>query len=170
MQNDLDSIIFATTNGDLNALEQLFIELKGSVFAVAISILRDRTAAEDVVQQTFVNINCAKGKFKPCGQGKSWVLKIAKNISIRELRKRSKHVEFDDSFLNPNNIDIEEHAIDSMILSSALKMLTKTQRQVVLMHATGLTHNEISQVLNRPPSTIRWLYAEGIKKLTSLCR
>jgi len=170
MQNDLDSIILATTNGDLNSLEQLFIELKGNVFAVAISILRDRTAAEDVVQQTFVDINCAKGKFKPCGQGKSWVLKIAKNISLKALKKQSRNVEFDDSFLDPNNINIEEEAIDSMLLTSALKMLTTIQRQVVLMHATGLTHDEISQVLNKPSSTIRWLYAESIKKLTSLCR
>ncbi|MFA6936431.1 MAG: sigma factor-like helix-turn-helix DNA-binding protein, partial [Bacilli bacterium] len=52
------------------------------------------------------------------------------------------------------------------ILSAALTVLTKEEREVVFLHINNdLKHREISKVINKPLGTVLWIYNKAIKKL-----
>jgi RNA polymerase sigma-70 factor (ECF subfamily) len=53
-------------------------------------IVRDRTAAEDLAQETFVRVYRHARDYKPVGRFSSWLYAIARNLSLNEVRDRKK--------------------------------------------------------------------------------
>ena len=76
--------------GDDTALEQLYEEASGAVYAYAYSILHDRDDAEDAVQDTFLKIRSAAHLYRPQGKPMAWILTITRNICMMQFRRRGK--------------------------------------------------------------------------------
>ena len=74
---------------DRAALEALYTKYSGPVYSLAMHMLRDAGAAEEVAQDTFFNIWRRANSYKaPRGSVTSWLFSIAHNRTIDELRKR----------------------------------------------------------------------------------
>jgi RNA polymerase sigma-70 factor (ECF subfamily) len=164
---DYDKLIIETSNGDLTSLEQLYNDLKTSVFALAISILRDKTLAEDVLQDTFVRVKLFSNSYRPGTNGRAWILKIARNLALSAIRDRrletyGEDIEYMES---PHNHFVQK-SIDSIILNESLSILDEKERQIVLLHAVkDLKHREIADILDLPLGTVLWKYRKAIKKI-----
>jgi RNA polymerase sigma-70 factor (ECF subfamily) len=78
--------------GDSRARRDLVERYQVPVFALLSRMLRtrDRAAVEDLAQETFLRVFVALPRFEPKGPARlsTWVLKIASNLAIDELRKR----------------------------------------------------------------------------------
>jgi len=75
--------------GDESALEQVYAEHSGAVFAFLVGRMGDQEAAEDVLQQVFVEVWQKAGKFDPSrGRLIAWVMSIANSRSIDALRRK----------------------------------------------------------------------------------
>ncbi len=81
--------LISTCNTSKDSLEQLYIMFKSAVFAVAFGITADYHLSEDCVTETFIRLTQIK-RFNPRkGDGKGFILTIARNVAL-ELRRRYK--------------------------------------------------------------------------------
>lgn len=164
---DYNKLIINTSKGDLASLEKLYRDLGPSVFALALSILKNKTLAEDVLQDTFVRVKLASGSYKAGTNGRAWILTIARNSAISIIRS-SRYETSAHEVLSAveDGIDHMQKSIDSLMLKDTLSKLDDTERQIVLLHAVkDLKHREIAKIIDVPLGTVLWKYRRAIKKM-----
>jgi len=162
-----EQIFIKIANNDLAAFEEFYYATERSVYAYALSILRNHDDALDVVQETYLKIRGAAHLYKPMGKPMAWVFTITCNLCMSKLRMNrqaeditSEELENDISFSYVADHD------DKIILESALKILSEEERKIILLHAmSGFTHIEISRSIDMPLSTVLSKYHRGLKKL-----
>jgi len=147
---------------DPSQLHNLVTEYSDAVFRLAYSILRDRSLAEDVSQETMVKAWLALPSFRGEGSLKGWILRIAYNTSISTIRSRRSIVV--DPHTMPELDEIPELSVENRVESkaayveflSALNLLDDLSRSiVVLREIEGLSYDEIVEILKVPLPTVK---------------
>lgn len=166
--NTADALILRISQGDMSALEELYNGLSRGVYAFALSIVRDKTMAEDIMQDTFVRVFSAASAFHAKGTGISWVMRIAHNLAINSVKTRS-CVPENESEKNAPTADTEGAAVERVMIKNALDRLDDAEREIVALHSVvGLTLAEISQIVGQPLGTVKWRHATALKKLRKM--
>ncbi len=165
--NRIEECIMDLKSGSLRSLNELYTLTKASVFAFALSVLKNRHDAEDVTQDCYVNIVKNASTYRPEGKPLAWMLTITKNLCLIKLRE-NKRTEL---FLPEENEDLfsiwEDSSVeDRLILSACINILSDEERQIVVLYAVaGFKHKEIAKLLNFPLSTVLSKYSRALKKL-----
>lgn len=140
-----------------------------SVYAFALSILKSREDAQDVMQDTYLKICTAASSYQAMGKPMAWICTIVKNLALMKLReqKRSVPLELSAQVLpSESQSSFETGGVDAMVLDAALKLLNEEERQIVLLHGvTGMLHREIADILGIPLSTVLSKYRRALAKL-----
>lgn len=162
-----DALILRIAQGDTAALEVLYRQTSSSIYGFALSILRDPTAAEDVMQDTFVSVMQSAPGYQPSGKPMAWLLTIARNLALMRLRKaESKNLSFDELFHVEDTHDAYQTTENHMVLEKVLHTLTDSERQIVMLHAlSGLKHREVADLLGIPQATAISRYNRALAKL-----
>ena len=89
VEADLEQLLAMAALGDRRAFQQLYDRTNGKLFAVCLRILHDRHEAEDAVQDAYIKIwryaeRYAASRARPM----TWMIAIARNLSIDRLRAR----------------------------------------------------------------------------------
>jgi len=163
--------ILKIANGDRDALSTMYLQHKGAVFGFALSMLHDRERAEDVMQETFIQLWNSAASYIPRGKEPlSWLLGITKNLALRRLRTDSLSVSIPEEHSAP--ADPLDHYLaveNKLILRTVLTKLSEEEQQIVLLHAvSGLKHREIADLLDMPLSTVLNKYRRALQKLKKL--
>jgi RNA polymerase sigma-70 factor, ECF subfamily len=150
---------------DQKAFEAIYHETKHAVYAMVLPIVRDRSLAEDVMQDTYIKMVENIHSYNPKYKFINWLLTIAKNTALDMYRTRQKEVSLHDETLD--FIESRETSEDKKIDASYyLSLLTKEEQTIVLLKTVGeLTHKDIAYQLNKPIGTITWQYNQAIKKM-----
>lgn len=159
--------ISSIADGDMQALEKLYYASYQAVYAFLLSMLKNQQDAEDILQDTFINIKNGAHLYKPCGKPLAWIFTIAKNLAFMKIRRESAH-ETTSYDLLENRLDFStvENYEDRIALQGAFSVLTDEEREIILLHAnTGMKHREIASLLKIPLSTVLSKYHRGLKKL-----
>ncbi|MGN0616015.1 RNA polymerase sigma factor [Ruminococcus flavefaciens] len=145
------------------SLNTLYTMFKDSVFAVAFGITSDYHLAEDCVIETFVRLTQVK-KFSPQkGDGKGFILTIARNVAL-ELRRRHKREVA--NFIIQSYGEAEKTVEDSIYINQLLKNLNEKQRETVILHCCAeLTFKQIAKVMKCPETTAKSRYQKAISIL-----
>jgi RNA polymerase sigma-70 factor (ECF subfamily) len=163
-------------NGNIQALKILYEDLRTPIYSIILSIVADKSIAEDLLQETFLRVYSKAYQYKPNTNAKAWVITIARNLAYDSVRN-NKILKEDINDLNEQELIPfhpvvsvrEDIVIDKLELTKALLKLEKTEREIVVMHViAGFKHFEIAETLGVPSSTVRWKYRIAIKKLTEL--
>lgn len=78
----MDDLFASTAAGDRGAFRRIYARHANCVFSIALRILRDKTAAEDAVQETFMKVWRFAHKFDPkAGTARNWISRIARNTA-----------------------------------------------------------------------------------------
>lgn len=167
---DYDKLIIEISKGDIKSLEKLYRDLGPTVFGLALSILKSKTLAEDVLQDTFIRVKIAASTYRPGTNGRAWILTIARNIAISIVRGSRYETYVDEELsIKSDGIDHAQKSIDSLMLKETLSKLDEQERQIVLLHAVkDLKHREIAQIIDIPLGTVLWKYHRAIKKMNKL--
>ena len=158
-----DQLIVQIGLGCMQALEKLYDEMYSAVYAFLLSMVRDPELSADLAQDTFVKVYQNAAKFHKQGQGRAWVMKIAKNLALNELKRRKR--------LSPEEYLPEGTGDDHesmLIIKQNLSMLSPSERRLIMLKAYGYSHKEIAQIDNLPQGTVRWKYARAVKKLKEM--
>ena len=137
-------VIRRLKKGDRKAQEITYRAFANAVFTLARRVLRDTPAAEEVMQDTFVDVLCKAHTLAREASFPSWVRSIAMNHCLMRLRspwhRRREALESDER-VTAN--DATDRAVD---VDQALARLSRTARMVVWMHCIeGFTHEEIGR-------------------------
>ncbi len=149
--SDADTVVARARTGDPAALETLFRAYEVPVYNLARRICRTTEDAEDVLQETFLEVCRSIGRYREEGSLWGWVRTIAASKALMRLR-RNKYRDTDEL----HDEFIGQHREDShlrMDLEAALERLSETSRAVVWLHdVEGYTHEEIAGMMGKTPS------------------
>lgn len=147
------------------------------VFSMALRIVGDRGAAEEITQDVFVRCWRSSDRYRPSqGSLASWLLSIAHNRSIDELRsRRGKDARREVSDEDRQPQAALDAGFDEALLRDdvrqALATLPPAQREVIeLVFWGGLTRREIAERLDLPLGTVHTRLRLGMDKLRDALR
>jgi len=156
-------------NFNEESFQKIYIMYKDAIFVYVLSITKDYHLSEDITQEVFMRIIKYHKSYNILQSGKSWIFKIAKNVSYTYLTQNnekaldSKTLEF---YLNKCNTIKND---DSLLVEYYLSKLNDDERNIVILHIYGgLNHLEIANVMGQKHSQIRSKYSYAIKKMKAL--
>ncbi|MGH2583092.1 MAG: RNA polymerase sigma factor [Anaerolineales bacterium] len=183
---DEEQLIQAAKRGDLDAFNRLVITYQGLAFNVALRLLSDPSAAEDVTQDAFLaaykNLrNCRGGSFK------AWLMRIVTNGAYDELRRQKRRPQTD---LDKNNDegDPDDHSawladpgespqelaerveIGNAIQRCLSELDLEFRTAVVLIDVQGMDYAEAAETMQRPLGTVKSRLARARARLQECLR
>jgi RNA polymerase sigma-70 factor (ECF subfamily) len=144
--------------GDPDAFSELYLQHKKRVFVICKRIVHDFTLAEDLTQETFLQLHRKLSSFRGEAAFTTWLYRMTFNIVLMHLRKQVVQVisfdhmtiniadepfERDMGALDPSQVGV----IDRLSLERALAALPPGYRNVFLLHDFhGFQHSEIASM------------------------
>jgi RNA polymerase sigma-70 factor, ECF subfamily len=165
-QQALDAaLVERMTAGDESALAALYDRYAGVLYGLLLRILKDTHAAEEVLQDLFLQLWRTAARFDASrGSMTAWLMVMARNRAISRLRRRDRHVMADDpeGFLlesAPDPSNIEDDAARRELarqLRAAMASLPGEQREALeLAYFEGMTQTEIAERTGAPLGTVK---------------
>ena len=162
-------LVAAVRTGDERAMGELYDRYSGIVYSVALRVLGDTGAAEDVLQEVFMQLWRNPGIFDSSrGNLAPWLAVISRNRAIDALRKRRPETDIEDVVVSVEK-DLAGEADRTIAMGkvrSVLSAMPAPQRSALEMaYFEGLTHSEISQKTGEPLGTIKTRIRTGLLAL-----
>ena len=147
-------VVLRAQQGDMQAHESLFRAYGPAVYTMARRMLASSSQAEDVLQETFVEVIRKISSYRGEAELSHWIRRIAVNKCLMHLRSAwvSKRGG-DDEAIDKATAPGRERADLALDLEQALSLLPATSRAVVWLHdVEGYTHKEIGGLMGRTAS------------------
>lgn len=166
-------LIHRCKRGDRDAFCRLYKKYRNLLFTVAVALLRDVHAAEDVVQDVFVRFAERMADFRLTGSLKAYLSVCVANRAKNMLISQKKDCALSESRDIPaNNPGPEQQIICNEQLqqvAEAMERLPFEQRQIIaLHHYSRMSLRDIAQSLELSPNTAKSRYRYGIDKLRQM--
>ena len=164
--------MWAIGSGDESAMATLYDRYSSIVYSVALRVLGDTGAAEDVLQEVFMQLWRNPRVFDSSrGNLGAWLRVIARNRAIDALRKRRPETDIADVVVSvePNLAEDAERARAMEKVRGALGNMPPAQRSALEMaYFEGLTHTEIAVKTGEPLGTVKTRIRAGLLALRKL--
>lgn len=158
--------------GDEDALTKLYKTVGGRMLSVALSVVGERSEAEDVLQDSFLTIVQKADKFRYYQNAYGWVCTIVRNTALDYVRRRSRRrcENIDDAFyLSDESVSVEEEATSRVSVREAIKKLGQNERTAIYYrYYEDLRVREIAKRMNISKSAADRLLAKAEQKLIEL--
>lgn len=168
---DIDNLLPDIQNDSHKAFNQLVISMGETLKALAFDILKSKEAAEDIVQDVFVNLWLNRKRLKPDHSLKTLLYVSTRNLALNQLRASKREAERHKQFQE----EIEEAADTYIIQEEALRLLQEAIGQlpprtaeVIRLRLEGLKQEEIAQKMNVTVANVKRLQSLGIVKLRQI--
>lgn len=170
-----DGLILEFQNGNRKAFERIYQLYSESIFGVIFSIVKDEKIAEEILQDVFMKVwdnagsyNSKKGRFF------TWLLNIARNASIDQLRSKS-HKNSQKNLKAENFVDILQNTssfstkMDAIGISKYIDILKPVCKKLIdLLFFKGFTQKETAEELDMPLGTVKTRNRACINKLREM--
>lgn len=162
-----DILVARAKAGDETALEALYRAFETPVYNLARRILRNTEDAEDVLQETFLEVVRSIRNYRGEGHLWGWIRQIAASKALMRIRREQ--VRATDE-LQDETMGRAAHPVGAGIdLERAFDELTETSRAVVWMHdVEGYTHEEIAELMHKSVSFSKSQLARAHARLRRL--
>ena len=171
-RRELERLLSGIAAGRPEDMSELYSRTRTAVYSLALSYLGNAHDAQDITQDTFVQVWERAGQYRPNGSPMGWLLTVCRNLALMRIRKADRHADLDDSGWDAipaeeKGLSVEERAL----LQDALALLDKNERRVVMLHAAaGMKHREIAVLLEMPLATVLSKCHRAIKKLRAFMK
>lgn len=133
-------------HGDNQALEQLVIDYSDAVIGYAYCFLRDFSAAEDVMEDTFATLIVKRKKFEERSPFEAYLFRIARNKCLDRLRKSKRETSLYGIDV-PDHSNVEENALKTVRDEKVYKaMLTLPQNYCTVLYLTYYKDFSVDEV------------------------
>ena len=144
----------------------LYDRYSSVVYAVALRVLQDATAAEDVLQDIFMQLWRHPGAYQSSrGNMPAWLAVIARNRAIDALRRRRPENDIEDVVVSvePDLASEAERSRAMEKVRGTLQAMPAAQRSALEMaYFAGLTHTEIADKTGEPLGTVKTRIRSGL--------
>ncbi len=166
---DDGSLLAAIRGGDEAAMAALYDRYSSIIYSVALRVLGETGAAEDVLQEVFLQLWRNPALFDSSrGQLAPWLAVIARNRAIDALRKRRPETDIADVVVcvEPDMAGEADRAQAMEKVRGALGNMPSAQRSALEMaYFQGLSHSEIASKTGEPLGTIKTRIRSGLLTL-----
>jgi RNA polymerase sigma-70 factor (ECF subfamily) len=172
MNASINALLVRIQQGEVEAMNELYLQTKRGVFSFILPYLRDMHLCEDIMQDTYVKIFQNIQQFQPKTNGLNWMLTIAKNTALNLINVRQREDSFDTQEMN----DVldgghDTYEFDSPLIQKAKALLPEDEARIVFLYAIGdYKHREIATMLSLPLGTVTWKYNKAMKTLREAFR
>jgi RNA polymerase sigma-70 factor (ECF subfamily) len=156
-------LIEAVRANNLDALGKLFDRYYTQIYRTALGITQDSAVAEDIAQDCFLKVHRYANRIDTNLPLAPWLYRVTVNLSytwVSRQKKRRVSLESVVDYLispawhSPDHIAEQQEIQDQV--RQAIKELNFNQRVVVVLHyLSGLSLEEISEILDCPPGTVK---------------
>lgn len=173
------ALLAQVSMGDRAAFARLYEDVKSKLFGVILRINGDRSQAEEILQEVFVNIwRRAVTYDQARSQPMAWLVSVARYRAIDSLRERT--ISTVSSSVGDGETDwletmpsqglgpaeVHEVAVDKRELARCLRELNPEQRQALaLAYFQGYSHSEVAQHLSQPLGSVKSWVRRGLLAL-----
>lgn len=168
-------LVVLIAQGDETALAALYHRHSVPLYNYLLRLVRERQAAEDLLQEVFVAAWKGSAAFKGRSQVKTWIFRIAHNKAVSWLRK---HARPDDSpgqeedwalAKSPETLALELWRQDEV--RKAVEQLSPKHRAVIeLAFAHDLSYAEIAEIMDCPTGTVKSRISYAMRRLDGILR
>ena len=160
-------VVTAARRGERPAQEAIYREYSCAVYTLAMRIVGHREAAEEVLQDTFIEVLRKLDSFRGDAPLGAWIRRIAVNKSLMFLRSGWRR------YARPLEVAAEPRAElahqDEVGLEHAMAQLSATARAVVWLHdVEGYTHDEIGNMMGKTQSFSKSQLSRAHRRLREL--
>lgn len=145
--------------GDQTAMADLYDRYSGIVYGVALRVLGDTTAAEDVLQEVFLQLwrhpyvfNADRGRLAP------WLAVVARNRAIDVMRKRAPAETIDELPIS-SSVNLEDATAQRLAVEKVRAVLAglpdEQRKSLEMAFFEGMTHTEIAARTGEPLGTVK---------------
>lgn len=171
----LTELLARTALADQRAFAELYRLSAPHLYAVALRILREAAAAEEVLQESYVNIWHHAGSYVAVkSQPLTWLTSIVRNRCLDRLRRREiETTTMDDeedgvaiAAEGPTPLEMLLAGADARAVRTCVEALDAGQKQAIaLAFYQGLTHSELARHLKQPLGTVKSWVRRGLERL-----
>jgi RNA polymerase sigma-70 factor, ECF subfamily len=174
----LADLLARTALADQAAFGELYQLASPHLFAVALRILRERTSAEEVLQEAFVSVWHHAATYRLSqSQPLTWLTSIVRNRCLDQLRRRELDTvslareeeddpEFDIAADTPTPAECLIAGADALAVRDCIDQLDGDQRQAIaLAFFQGLSHGELAEHLRQPLGTVKSWIRRSLERL-----
>ncbi|MEI7823489.1 MAG: sigma-70 family RNA polymerase sigma factor [Verrucomicrobiota bacterium] len=168
--------------GDRRGFEELYDRFSGVLFSTASRVLNNQEAAEDVLQDVFVQIWEKAPLYDPArGKPLTWAITLTRNKAIDRLRATvrrnrlsedmQRESQTQNQFDDRSSFDVASTGDTNKLVREAIQKLSKDQREAIeLAFFSSLTQPEIAERLDEPLGTVKARIRRGMMRLRDLLR
>ena len=174
----LIALIDRVALADESALKELYEMTSSKLYGVAVRVVSNKSWAEDVLQEAFINIWRIAGDYKASlSPPMAWMCLIVRSRGLDFLRRRRSDradavQELDDVLSDTlegdsaNPMDTALAGEQAWALHQCLSQLDNKQREVVsLAYLRDLSHGELAEQLKLPLGTVKTWIRRGLEQL-----
>ena len=171
-----DMLLESIADGNRTAMHILYCRHNVRVYRFILRIVRDATAAEDLVSQVFLDVWRTAGQFQGRSQVSTWLLSIARFKALTAMRQRRfEDIDQDDVRQIPDDAETPESSLDrndtSAILRACVQKLSPAHREIInLVYYHEKSVEEVGQIIGIPQSTVKTRMFYARKQLADLLK
>lgn len=178
--HDVDELVRQCQQGQLDAFSLLFKQFKQRIYDVACVIMRDESAAEDIVQETFLSVFQKIGSYKGEAAFETWLTSISVNHCRMRLRKDKLRQVLHLEQLSPRRLFrlnqqqdsvsriVSKRAQNETLWDAVDRLPDRLRIPLILRYRYALPCSEISQILNQRTSSVYGQLHEGRRELKKI--
>ena len=161
---DLARLSFAakfTSNEE--AFEIIYRKYEGLIYYIALSITKNKDDAEEVVQDTFLNMFNSIDTYEEKNKFKQWLMQIARNLSYNKVtRNKEKDTIKDEEYINKTASN--DDSIDYIL--TIKNTLDEISSHIIISKIVyNFSFKEIAKDLNMSVGQVQGIYYQSLKKL-----
>ncbi|MBQ7307056.1 MAG: sigma-70 family RNA polymerase sigma factor [Clostridia bacterium] len=166
MNNDkLNILLLKILEGDQCSFEILYNETKKGVFSFLYTYFHNYHDTEDAMQMVYLKIKKGISTYKPNTNASAWILQIAKNYALTQLKNQKENLSLDElsnTIVDNKQGDFEFYGVTKIIQS----VLSVEEQRILSLHVLwGYKHREIAKIFNCPTGTITSKYKRLVAKI-----
>ena len=96
-RRELERLLSGIAAGRPEDMSELYSRTRTAVYSLALSYLGNAHDAQDITQDTFVQVWERAGQYRPNGSPMGWLLTVCRNLALMRIRKADRHADLDDS-------------------------------------------------------------------------
>ncbi len=166
-----EAVVALVARSDDQALAELYRRFGRLAYGLALRILRDDALAQDAVQEAFLGVWRAAGRFTAeRAKPSTWLLTLVHRRAVdlvrREQRRRTEPLQPETEQAGAEAADEAELATQRQTIREALRQLPAEQREAIeLAYYGGYTQSELAERLGEPLGTIKSRMFTGLARL-----
>lgn len=160
-KGEIDRLLVCIAGGDNAAFEELYARTARGVYAFLYTYLHNAADTEDAMQTVYLRVKTYIHSYRKGTNGRAWLLQIAKNHALNEIKKRDREVQAE--FIE---IPAGESFGENTVTDAMRRTLSEEEQRIVTLHVLwDYKHREIAKMLDCPIGTVTSKYKRAIEKL-----